>query len=570
MIKMPPPARSLIFAVVLFLFLSVFSFSTTNAHSCTEGFLSEAKRRNLVVTFCKRYQESNGVEIAMKLKEKSRRLDIMVGAKLEKETGWLAWGLNPGPEARMVGTQALIGIKNNSNLLWDTYNVTTYTKLGCQLLPSPIDLNISNFNFSYIDYLQYHVIEATIVLDPFKYDLSRLNHVWQVGVDMDAVGKEPKMHAKELRNYDSTETINLMTGKGRGNRVHTSHLIRQVHGILNIIGWGTLLPIGVLIARNFRESPLRCSGWKSYHISCQTVGYLVGSAGWAVGLWLGRASKYYSFPKHGIFGICIFTFATLQGCDGSVLLDSVRGKETAEKDSPINNPSLRGFEVIDEAKALLEKLCPRTVSCADILAFAARDSALFAGGISYALPGGRRDGRVSLSSEVIQNLPPPFFNAQQLQDNFKRKGLSLDEMVTLSGAHSIGRTHCSSFSNRLYGFNATHPQDPSLDPRYASFLKNKCPRPISDTQVDPIVNLDISTPNRLDNKYYLNLKNHKGLLTSDQTLFESPLTSKLVFNNVKYGSTWARKFAAAMVHMGSIEVLTGNKGEIRKNCHFVN
>ncbi|XP_009768802.1 peroxidase 5-like [Nicotiana tabacum] len=260
----------------------------------------------------------------------------------------------------------------------------------------------------------------------------------------------------------------------------------------------------------------------------------------------------------------------IRGCDGSVLLDSVRGKETAEKDSPINNPSLRGFEVIDEAKALLEKLCPRTVSCADILAFAARDSALFAGGISYALPGGRRDGRVSLSSEVIQNLPPPFFNAQQLQDNFKRKGLSLDEMVTLSGAHSIGRTHCSSFSNRLYGFNATHPQDPSLDPRYASFLKNKCPRPISDTQVDPIVNLDISTPNRLDNKYYLNLKNHKGLLTSDQTLFESPLTSKLVFNNVKYGSTWARKFAAAMVHMGSIEVLTGNKGEIRKNCHFVN
>lgn len=260
----------------------------------------------------------------------------------------------------------------------------------------------------------------------------------------------------------------------------------------------------------------------------------------------------------------------MQGCDGSVLLDSVNGKETAEKDSPINNPSLRGFEVIDEAKALLELLCPRTVSCADILAYAARDSTFFVGGIKYAVPGGRRDGRVSLSSEVIQNLPPPFFNAKQLKDNFKRKGLSLDEMVTLSGAHSIGVSHCSSFSNRLYGFNATHPQDPSLDARYASFLKRQCPRPISDTQNDPIVNLDVASPNHLDNKYYLNLKNHRGLLTSDQTLFESPLTSKLVMNNLKYGSTWARKFAAAMVHMGSIEILTGNKGEIRKNCHFVN
>ncbi|XP_004251979.1 peroxidase 5-like [Solanum lycopersicum] len=260
----------------------------------------------------------------------------------------------------------------------------------------------------------------------------------------------------------------------------------------------------------------------------------------------------------------------IRGCDGSVLLDSIPGKETAEKDSPINNPSLRGFGVIDEAKVLLEKVCPHTVSCADILAYAARDSAFFVGGIKYAVPGGRRDGRVSLSSEVIQNLPPPFFDAKQLEDNFKAKGLSLDEMVTLSGAHSIGVSHCSSFSNRLYGFNTTHPQDPSLDPRYASYLKHKCPRPMSDTQNDPIVNLDVSSPIYLDNKYYLNLRNHKGLLTSDQTLYQSPLTSKLVLNNIKFRSTWARKFANAMVHMGSIEILTGNKGEIRKNCHFIN
>ncbi|MCD9638106.1 hypothetical protein HAX54_021816, partial [Datura stramonium] len=115
----------------------------------------------------------------------------------------------------------------------------------------------------------------------------------------------------------------------------------------------------------------------------------------------------------------------------------------------------------------------------------------------------------------------------------------------------------------LYSFNATHPQNPLLDPRYASFLKNKCPRPISDTQDDPTLNLDVSSPSHLDNEYYLQFKNHRGLLTFDQTLFESPLTSKLVLNNVKYGSTWTHKFAAAMVHMGSIDILTGKKGEIR-------
>uniref|UniRef100_M1BTK4 Dopamine beta-monooxygenase n=1 Tax=Solanum tuberosum TaxID=4113 RepID=M1BTK4_SOLTU len=176
--------------------------------------------------------ESNGVEVAMYLHENTRKLDIMVGAKLkeEEETGWLAWGLNPGPEARMIGTQALIGIKtkNDEKLLKDTYNITSYTKLGCQLLPSPIDLNISNFNFIYVSKLKYHVILATIIL-PMKYDLSRLNQVWQVGINIGAVGnKELKMHGKGLMNYDSSETINLRTGKGRGNRVHESSKIRQM------------------------------------------------------------------------------------------------------------------------------------------------------------------------------------------------------------------------------------------------------------------------------------------------------------------------------------------------------
>ncbi|KAK1398708.1 Peroxidase [Heracleum sosnowskyi] len=256
----------------------------------------------------------------------------------------------------------------------------------------------------------------------------------------------------------------------------------------------------------------------------------------------------------------------VRGCDGSVLLDSTPGTP-AEISHPANSPSLRGFEVIDEAKSKLEAICPYKVSCSDILAFAARDSALKAGGINYAVPSGRRDGRVSLFDEVAQNLPPPSFNAKQLVDNFARKGLSLDEMVTLSGAHSIGVSHCSSFSDRLYNFNKTHPQDPSMDPRYAAFLKNKCPQTSAQ---DPIVSLDSLTPRRLDNQFYVGLGYKRGLLTSDQTLLTSPLTSKNAWNKARFGSNWGAKFAAAMVRMGSIEVLTGTQGEIRKFCSAVN
>ncbi|KAF5463257.1 hypothetical protein F2P56_019182 [Juglans regia] len=259
----------------------------------------------------------------------------------------------------------------------------------------------------------------------------------------------------------------------------------------------------------------------------------------------------------------------VRGCDASVLIDSTPGNP-AEKKSEAN-PTLLGFEVIDEAKSEIEAKCPQVVSCADILAFAARDSSYKVGGIYYEVPSGRRDGRVSLEEEPIKNLPLPFFNAKQLKENFARKGLSLDEMVTLSGAHSIGVAHCTNISPRLYSFNSTHPQDPSIDPIFARNLKAKCPpEPDSRNGSDPAVALDVLSPNKLDNKYYKDLKNHRGILTSDQTLFSSSSTKKIVWKYARNDAVWANKYAAAMVKMGSIDVLTGRQGEVRKDCRFIN
>ena len=47
---------------------------------------------------------------------------------------------------------------------------------------------------------------------------------------------------------------------------------------------------------------------------------------------------------------------TMQGCDGSVLLDDTP-TFTVEKTAVQNNNSLRGFDVIDSIKAQLEGIC---------------------------------------------------------------------------------------------------------------------------------------------------------------------------------------------------------------------
>ncbi|XP_054779676.1 peroxidase 66-like [Prosopis cineraria] len=255
----------------------------------------------------------------------------------------------------------------------------------------------------------------------------------------------------------------------------------------------------------------------------------------------------------------------IRGCDASVLLDSTPTSK-AEKDGP-PNISVRSFYVIDEAKAKLEKACPHIVSCADILAIAARDVVTLSGGPSWEVLKGRKDGRVSKASDT-RNLPPPTSNVSQLIQSFASRGLDVKDLVTLSGGHTLGFSHCSSFEARLRNFNLLHDVDPSLDSKFAQDLKQKCPEKPSFRGHNAGHFLD-STASAFDNDYYKRLLAGKGLFISDQAIVGDYRTRWIVEAFAKDQSLFFNEFIASMLKLGNVGVLSHN-GEVRRDCRVVN
>ncbi|KAL5097652.1 hypothetical protein RYX36_001979 [Vicia faba] len=141
--------------------------------------------------------------------------------------------------------------------------------------------------------------------------------------------------------------------------------------------------------------------------------------------------------------------------------------------------------------------------------------------------------------------------------------------ASIAGAHTFGRARCSSFVDRLYNFSKTGKPDPTLDPTYLKELQKQCPKDGPGTNR---VNFDPTTPDILDKNYYNNLQVKKGLLQSDQELFSAPGadTTAVVNSFANNQIVFFENFKKSMIKMGNIGVLTGKKGEIRKQCNFIN
>ncbi|KAK6241390.1 hypothetical protein SCA6_006779 [Theobroma cacao] len=234
----------------------------------------------------------------------------------------------------------------------------------------------------------------------------------------------------------------------------------------------------------------------------------------------------------------------VHGCDASILID---GPDSEKKAPP--NLGVRGYKVIDDAKAQLEATCPGVVSCADILALAARDAVVLANGPKWEVPTGRRDGMVSLASDT-DTLPGFSESIEEQKKKFAAFGLNTRDLVTL-----------------VVGNGA----DPSINPEFVSQLQTLCPPSSDDTGR---VALDTDSVDSFDVSFFENLRNGRGILESDQMLWTDASTRSIAQSYLAVRGlrslNFNIEFGRSMVKMSNIGVKTGTDGEIRKICSAIN
>ncbi|CAL1356261.1 unnamed protein product [Linum trigynum] len=218
-------------------------------------------------------------------------------------TNWVCWALNPSG-GQMVGSQALVAFQQPNGSM--TAYTTSIDSLGPSMRPGTLSFRVSNLRAQHSN--GETLIFATLHLDA---NLLSTNQVWQEGP---LTSGAPSMHSTTGDNVRSIGTINFQTGAATaGGGASNSRLRkRNIHGVLNAVSWGILMPCGAMIARYVKVFHVANPAWFYLHVACQLSAYIIGVAGWGTGLKLGSDSVGIQYNKHRNIGITLFCFGTLQ------------------------------------------------------------------------------------------------------------------------------------------------------------------------------------------------------------------------------------------------------------------
>ncbi|KAH9322620.1 hypothetical protein KI387_017259, partial [Taxus chinensis] len=126
----------------------------------------------------------------------------------------------------------------------------------------------------------------------------------------------------------------------------------------------------------------------------------------------------------------------------------MNGSIIYELDRPENTGLIRSVKVLEKVKAVLD--VTMQVSWADLIALAGAEAVALCGGPTIPISLGRRDTN---SPDPDGELPLESLNAAGLKECFQRKGFSTQDLVALSGAHTLGNKgfgNPTSFDNSYF------------------------------------------------------------------------------------------------------------------------
>ncbi|KAH6769577.1 Peroxidase family protein [Perilla frutescens var. hirtella] len=226
------------------------------------------------------------------------------------------------------------------------------------------------------------------------------------------------------------------------------------------------------------------------------------------------------------------------------------------------NFGIRKRNAINLIKETLERVCPRQVSCADILVLAARDAVSLSGGPRIGIPLGRRDSSTPPNVRLAHSsLPPNNIGVEATLDLFAKKGMTVEETVAILGAHTLGVTHCFNIRSRLRN------PDNAMHAGFINLLKLRCPADQSaSASTIKFVPNDL-TPVLFDNKYFVSTMRGGGVLKIDATMPLDSRTRPYVEKFASDQNAFFRAFSSAFLKLSSSNVLIGTQGMIRRTCN---
>ncbi|KAL5548456.1 hypothetical protein UlMin_003687 [Ulmus minor] len=236
----------------------------------------------------------------------SSKVDLAFKKSGVTSNTWIAWAINP-TSTGMVGSQALIAAQQqDGTVLAYTSQITSY---NTQLQNDNLSFVVYDISASYDN--NNMIIFASIQLPS---NTTVVNHVWQEG---SMAGNVPGIHSLSGDNVRSFGKIDFLSGRVEAGKGDSRDTWKNVHGIINTISWGILMPIGAIVARYVKlyNDP----GWFYIHVGCQSTGYLIGIIGWATGMWLGAKSSGVQYKGHKCIGLTLFCMATCQVLVGGFL-----------------------------------------------------------------------------------------------------------------------------------------------------------------------------------------------------------------------------------------------------------